>query len=320
MSIPTNINISEDTDEQNLLIDDIFEPAITEHEARQLEPILISFIKKYIKNKDNENGEWLKAELSEQLPEKSEEEITEITNEIISEIKLQKDKHSSLENALKEGRSRESWFAKEMANATKNITVQESMRYYRDLDFALLKANSNLYDTIHTSSGLVNQNPALDGFIAEQHHAQTFNLNAEAKGSYYRAEALPPSSDGYTKNSVDIVIKDTRTGKIVRRYQAKYYKDAESTAQAFKDGDYRGQRKLVPDGQETDIKNSSNVIESPDGVKSKPLSKQEAKTLQEEAQSGNWNDLNWNEYKTKDLAIGIGKQAGLYGRNDTCAD
>lgn len=32
--------------------------------------------------------------------------------------------------------------------------------------------------------------------------------------------------------------------------------------------------------------------------------------LQEEAQSGKWNDLNWNEYKAKDLAIGIGKQAG----------
>ena len=32
--------------------------------------------------------------------------------------------------------------------------------------------------------------------------------------------------------------------------------------------------------------------------------------MQDEAQSGKWNDLNWNEYKAKDLAIGIGKQAG----------
>ena len=37
---------------------------------------------------------------------------------------------------------------------------------------------------------------------------------------------------------------------------------------------------------------------------------EQAKELQDEAQSGKWNDLNWNEYKTKDLAIGIGKQAG----------
>ena len=32
--------------------------------------------------------------------------------------------------------------------------------------------------------------------------------------------------------------------------------------------------------------------------------------MKDEAQSGKWNDLNWNEYAMKDLAIGIGKQAG----------
>lgn len=32
--------------------------------------------------------------------------------------------------------------------------------------------------------------------------------------------------------------------------------------------------------------------------------------MQSEAQSGKWNDLNWNEYKVKDLAVGIGRQAG----------
>ena len=32
--------------------------------------------------------------------------------------------------------------------------------------------------------------------------------------------------------------------------------------------------------------------------------------MRNEAQSGKWNELNWNEYATKDLALGIGKQAG----------
>ena len=35
-----------------------------------------------------------------------------------------------------------------------------------------------------------------------------------------------------------------------------------------------------------------------------------AKELQKQAQSGKWNDLNWNEYKARDLAMGVGKQAG----------
>ena len=45
-------------------------------------------------------------------------------------------------------------------------------------------------------------------------------------------------------------------------------------------------------------------------MKSKPLSKEGAKELQEDAQSGNWKELDWNEYAVKDLAVGIGKNAG----------
>mgnify|MGYP002624710611 CR=1 FL=1 len=114
----------------------------------------------------------------------------------------------------------------------------------------------------------------------------------------------------YKKNSVDIVIRD-ENGKTVRRYQSKYCKDAAATEQAFEHGDYRGQRKLVPEGQEGEIsKKCSTVIEAPDGTKSNPLSKERAEQMRDEAQSGNWNDLNWNEYQAKDLALGIGKQAG----------
>ena len=52
------------------------------------------------------------------------------------------------------------------------------------------------------------------------------------------------------------------------------------------------------------------MLEAPDGTTSNPLTKSSAEQIRDEAQSGNWNELNWNEYKTKDLAIGIGKQAG----------
>ena len=189
------------------------------------------------------------------------------------------------------------------------MSAQEAAKYLQNLDNALGSANNALYETIVTQNGTINLNPQLDGFIAEQYHAQTFNLNAEATNSQYRAKVLQPEGQGYGKNSVDVVIVDGN-GKVVRRYQSKYCKDAESTLDAFNKGDYRGQRKLVPDGQETDIKNATNVIEAPDGTTSNPLSKQSAKELQKEAQSGKWNDLNWSEYKAKDLAIGIGKQAG----------
>jgi hypothetical protein len=190
------------------------------------------------------------------------------------------------------------------------MSTQEAAKYLTNLDMALQQANESLYRTITTQAGTVSQNPRLDGFIAEQYHAQTFNMNAEATGSPYRAKVLEPNGNGYAKNSVDIVIVDGE-GKVVRRYQSKYCKDAKATEQAFEHGDYRGQQKLVPEGQEGDIvKKSTTVLEAPDGTTSNSLTKSRAEQMRDEAQSGNWNDLNWNEYATKDLAIGIGKQAG----------
>lgn len=302
--------MAEQNNNEVLLIDDSFMPLITENDAENLKPLQRKFMESYIIHKDTMSiEEWLPMELQVNLPEKSDEEIEQISSEIITTIKLNEEKKHSLEQAIKNGRSKESWFESETKKAMSHMSAQEAAKYLQNLDNALGSANNALYETIVTQNGTINLNPQLDGFIAEQYHAQTFNLNAEATNSQYRAKVLQPEGQGYGKNSVDVVIVDGN-GKVVRRYQSKYCKDAESTLDAFNKGDYRGQRKLVPDGQETDIKNATNVIEAPDGTTSNPLSKQSAKELQKEAQSGKWNDLNWSEYKAKDLAIGIGKQAG----------
>jgi len=302
--------LAEQNNNEVLLIDDSFMPLITENDAENLKPLQRKFMESYIIHKDTMSiEEWLPMELQVNLPEKSDEEIEQISSEIITTIKLNEEKKHSLEQAIKNGRSKESWFESETKKAMSHMSAQEAAKYLQNLDNALGSANNALYETIVTQNGTINLNPQLDGFIAEQYHAQTFNLNAEATNSQYRAKVLQPEGQGYGKNSVDVVIVDGN-GKVVRRYQSKYCKDAESTLDAFNKGDYRGQRKLVPDGQETDIKNATNVIEAPDGTTSNLLSKQSAKELQKEAQSGKWNDLNWSEYKAKDLAIGIGKQAG----------
>lgn len=294
-----------------LAVDEELAPHIYMDEAQALKPIQKKFMESYLEHRDTMPiDEWLRTELAESLSECSDEEITQMSDEIITTIKIQEEKKASLEKAIASGRSKESWFASEAKKATSAMSAQEASQYLQRLDEALIDANESLYRTIHTQAGTISQNPHLDGFIAEQYHAQTFNLNAEATGSPYRAKVLEPTGSGYAKNSVDIVIVDS-SGKVVRRYQSKYCKDAEATAQAFEHGDYRGQQKLVPEGQEQDIaKKVTTVIEAPDGTTSTPLSKDRAKELQDEAQSGKWNDLNWNEYKAKDLAIGIGKQAG----------
>lgn len=297
-----------------LLLHEDFIP-LTIEEAEALKPIQKNFIQSYIANKDKMTvSEWLHMELKANLPERSDEEIRQISEEIIKTIETATEKQQSLSKAIANGRSKESWFASEIKTATSHLSTQESVKYLSDLDTALSSANEKLYSTILTQSGAVNRNPHLDGFIAEQYHAQTFNLNAEAVGSPYRAKVLQPEGQGYAKNSVDVVIVDGG-GKVVRRYQSKYCKDAEKTLDAF-GADYRGQRKLASADQVTDgvingsDKKASIVLEAPDGTTSNPLTKTQAELMRDEAQSGKWNELNWNEYQTKDLAMGIGKQAG----------
>ena len=296
--------------EFDLLLDEEDGPILVEEECKELKPILEDFVKSYSANPMASVESWLIPKMQEQLPERSHEEIVAMVDEIVVTIKVSEEKKASLEKAIDSGRSKESWFASEAKKATSAMSTQEAAKYLTNLDMALQQANESLYRTITTQAGTVSQNPRLDGFIAEQYHAQTFNMNAEATGSPYRAKVLEPNGNGYAKNSVDIVIVDGE-GKVVRRYQSKYCKDAKATEQAFEHGDYRGQQKLVPEGQEGDIaKKSTTVLEAPDGTTSNPLTKSRAEQMRDEAQSGNWNDLNWNEYATKDLAIGIGKQAG----------
>lgn len=293
-----------------LVLDEEFEPIIIEDTCTELKSILTNFLQSYAENKDVPVETWLNKKMQESLPEKTTDEIKQMISEIITTITLNEENKKLLNKAIANGRTKESWFASETLKATSAMSAQETAKYLSELDNALQTANESLYRTITTQAGAINQNPRLDGFIAEQYHAQTFNLNAEATGSQYRAKVLEPNGNGYAKNSVDIVIVDAN-GKVVKRYQSKYCKDAKATEQAFEHGDYRGQQKLVAEGQQADIqKKSTTVIEAPDGTTSNPLSKSTAEQMRDEAQSGKWNELNWNEYKTKDLAIGIGKQAG----------
>ena len=295
-----------------LLLDEEHKPILIEDECRDLQPILTEFVKCYAAYKDKPVEEWLSQKMQEQFPDRKSEEIAELTDEIITTLKVDEENQISLNKAISNGRSKESWFASTVQEAVSAMSVQEAASYLTNLDNALQRANELLYSTITTQAGTISQNPSLDGFIAEQYHAQTFNLKAEATGSSYRAVVKEPNGKGYAKNSVDIEIRDDYgKGKLIRRYQSKYCKDAKATARAFERGDYKGQQKLVPEGQESEIpKKCAIVIEAPDGTTSKPLTKSRAEQMRDEAQSGSWSELNWNEYATKDLALGIGKKAG----------
>ena len=309
----------EDREDSVLLVPETIEiePSdITPEEGKAVAKTLSEFITSYSKKGEGTSDEdWLLTQFKVSMPDRDEEELTRMRDEIIEGVRQQEEAKKSLNKALSRGMSRESWFANECKKATSGMSAEESAKYLQMLDDNIVNTNQEWRKTlIAKTSGQVNQNPSLDGFIAEEWHAQTFNANAAAKGSKYHAVAVKPDGTRYRENSVDIKIIDTQTGETVRKYQVKYYKNAKATGKAFDAGDYNGQRKLVAADQKGQVKGRhTEVIESPDGITSTPLTKQGAKELQQEAQSGNWQERNWNEYATKDIAVGIAKKAAKAG-------
>ena len=278
----------------------------SEDNARNTAGLITSFVASWERHKHEKSpAVWLADEFR-RYPDlwTGEEEIVSTASEVVANVERANEDKASLHAHLDAGKSKASWLAKNIEQGAAAAGAATVGDYAARIDEALRTANDQMLGTVSTRSGAVNMIPNLDGFIAEQHHADTFNLDAAAKGSPLRAEVL--GNQG--KNSVDVVIKDGH-GHTVRRYQAKYGQDAEATQHLFEKGDYRGQRKLVPSGQEGDIPRSTDRLEA-DGVRSKPMTKDEAKRLQEKAQQEQESrQYEWNEVNRIEVAKSIGKQA-----------
>lgn len=198
------------------------------------------------------------------------------------------------------------------------LSAAKANVYVDNINTTIGKSNEEILSALTTKTGEISQNPNLDGFIFEEHHAGTFNINAAVKEKNYYAKALKPEiGETYGKNSIDMTIEDS--GKIVRKYQAKAYKNANETAKSFYDRQqgykYKFQSKLVPSDQTGDIPNSVDKVKFGE-VESKNISKEEIKNIQEKYQSGDKEAVKFSFEKDVDaLAISkqLGKQAVING-------
>jgi len=136
----------------------------------------------------------------------------------------------------------------------------------------------------------------LKGWLAEQWHSGTFNVNAKTKNKDNVWSNIPGDN-----RKADILFGDD---KISKEAQLKYYKNPEETAKAISHPDYTGMGKVVPSDQLNDVKtaalkeayrnqnsrpeqsknykdtstNAEDHIEV-DNVSSKPLSEPQAKEM-----------------------------------------
>ncbi len=298
-------------------------PGIPKEEAEQLKPILERFIEGYkAKASGASDEEWLFQCYQKELPERTGEELAELVKDTLSSVAEYDRNLKEVECAAKQGISAEKWFASAVKKASAGVGVNEYAARLAAIDTVLTNGNAQMLRTVTTQSGEISGCYNLDGFIAEQHHVNTFNANAALKNADLIAEVqVPGPGETYGKNSFDLVVKDGKTGRILQQYQAKYGATAQDTIKLLRGGNYQNQRLLVPTEQVAEVqkafpgKTVTSVIGGDElGVASDPLTKQGAKTMQLQVQeSGEIPQIDYNTFETKKLALHIGQNAGLIG-------
>ena len=260
------------------------------------------------------NGEYVGNEILEKVADEIEEaEIVDI-KEVIEDMK----EASNILSNYNEAMIYETAAIKEPQLVVNVLSANSVNNYVDTINTAIDNANKTLMESVTTKAGTINQNPNLDGFIFEEYHAGTFNVDAAVKQKPYHAEALKPElGETYGKNSIDLIIEDT--GKYVKKYSAKAYKNANETAKSFYDKitgyKYKFQSKLVPTEQTSEIANSVDKIKY-NNVESKGITKTEIKEIQNDLQTGNKKAdiINFkNDVNTISISKQIGKQAMVNG-------
>ena len=260
------------------------------------------------------NGDFVGNEILEKVAVEIEEAEILDTKEVIEDMK----EASNILSQYNEAMIYETASIKEPQLVANVLSAKSVNNYVDTVNTTIDSANKTLMENITTKTGNINQNPNLDGFIFEEYHAGTFNIDATVKGKTYQAKALKPEiGETYGKNSIDLIIEDS--GKYVKKYSAKAYKNANETAKSFYDKitgyKYKFQSKLVPTDQVGDIASSVDKIKF-DNVESKGITKTEIKDIQKDLQSGNKKADIFNfkkDVNTISISKQIGKQAMLNG-------
>jgi hypothetical protein len=292
---------------------------ITEKEARTVREMFKKYLG-YYKEKDPEmsDKEWLEWLFKKELPEITEEEAKSDAEEIVESIETFDKNLESVNEAAKQGVSKESWLADKIQEASVGMSVQEYGRHLQELDNILYAKNAELADALTVARDgeiRMNMNPNLDGILAENLIADTTELSGVAQGKKIRVEV----KQSHKLNSVDVKAINLDTGK-PQYYQLKFGKDAAHTIKYIEEGNYNNQQIIVPTEQLEEVqahfkaKGSKKTISDHIdawGAEGKKFTKEDLKEIQRAAQEdGIMPTMDYSHYQTKDLAMSIGKNAG----------
>lgn len=287
-------------------------------EARDVKELFRKYLKSY-KEKDSSitDKEWLEQLFRAEVPEMKPEEAQQDAEEIVEAIENFDVNLRSVNEAAKKGISKENWLADKIQEASVGMAINEYGKTLQSMDDIMYQKNMELADALQRSSdGHIKLSPNLDGNIAENMIAKTTELSGFAQGKNIKVEVR----DVFTKNSIDVRAINMDTGKY-QNYQLKFGKDAKATIDLIERGNYNNQQIIVPAEQLEEIRNyfkakgsSKTIMDHIDawGAVGKKFTKADMKELQLAAQEdGIMPSFDYNHYQTKDLAIRIGKNAGI---------
>ena len=300
--------------------DEITVDGLTVKEAEEVKEIWKRFFTAYKESgEEQEEFEWLEKQLKTELPEKSEDDIKKMKEEIVSSVREYDVDLKDMTTQIEKGGTKERWLADRLEDAAKGVAVNEYGNYLNQINETMGQANSQMMRTVLRQDGGVKECLNLDGFLAEQYHVNSFNAKATLQDSEFRAK-ISKEEDEDRNNFFDVVIEN-REGTIAQ-YQVKFGKDAKSTIEMFQSNNDNNHRLVVPADQVEEVqkafpnKNVTAYIGGTDkiNIASDPLTREDVKRMQTEAQeAGVIPRTDWNIYNTRELAINLGRQAGVAG-------
>lgn len=291
---------------------------ITEEEARAVKSLLQKNLRSY-KNKNDSmtDEEWLEEMFQRELSDShSPEQAKQEAKEIVEEIQAYSENLRTINEAAKDGVSKERWLAGKMREASADMTANEFGNTLQTWDDILSKKNDELSEALRRSAdGNIKMSPNLDGNIAEHMIAGT----AEMSGALQEKSIKVEVRDVFTANSVDVRAINLDTGEY-QNYQLKFGKDARATIELIERGNYNNQRIVVPKEQLEEVqayfrargsnKTITDHIEAY-GAVGKSFTKEEMKSIQIAAQEGNMPpEMSYDDFRLKDLTMSVAKNAG----------
>lgn len=292
---------------------------ITEKEARTVKELFRKNLKSY-KEKDASmtDQEWLENLFNRELSNiVSKEDAKRDAVEITKAIGVYDENLKSINEAAGNGISKERWLADKVEEASAGMAVNEYGKNLQLIDDMLSQKNEELAKALSRSSdGHIKMSLNLDGNIAEHMIANTTEMSGYIQGKNIKVEVR----NVYTSNSVDVRAINCDTGQY-QNYQLKFGKDAKATIRLIEHGNYNNQRIVVPSEQLEEVqayfraKGSSKTITDhieAFGAVGKSFTKEDVKNIQMAIQENNTPpEMDYNHFRTKDMAMSIGKNAGV---------